>query len=86
MKASSRNKSIAIISGQFFLIGLAAFQIDALGILPIFIIVISFFTSLIHGWLYLSGYKGTDAFSVYQDGAKTKATALYSGFKRKIGK
>lgn len=86
MKASSRNKSIVIISGLFFLIGLVIFQIDMLGILPIFIIVISFFTSLIHGWLYFSEYNSTDVFSAYQDGAKTKATALYSGFKRKTGK
>ena len=86
MKASSQNKSIAIISGLFFLIGLVIFQIDMLGILPIFIIVISFFSSLIHGWLYLSGYNSTDVFSAYQDGAKIKATALYSGFKRKTDK
>ncbi|MGR5062532.1 hypothetical protein [Photobacterium sp. DNB22_13_2] len=86
MMKSSRNKKIAIISALFFLIGLATFNVSGLGIVPIFIIVISFFTSLIHGWLYLSGQKDVDVFTAYQDGTKTKAKALHSGLKGKSGK
>ena len=79
MMKSSRNKKIAIISAIFFFIGLALFNLSGLGIVPIFIVVISFFTSLIHGWFYLSGQKETDVFTAYQNGAKTKAKALHSG-------
>ncbi|AJR09245.1 hypothetical protein C9J03_11235 [Photobacterium gaetbulicola] len=86
MMKTEKNKTIAIVSAIIFFIGLATFNISGLGIVPVFIVVISFFTSLIHGWLYLSGHKETDVFTAYQDGAKTKAKALHSGFKGKAGK
>ena len=88
MKAASRNKTIALISALIFIAGLGAVKLDVLGLIPVFVAVIAFFTALLHGWLYWSGRHDSDLFEVYQEGSKTKAQALRSGLsgKKKKGR
>ncbi|MEZ8106095.1 hypothetical protein DS893_08235 [Vibrionales bacterium C3R12] len=80
MKSSSRSKSIAIVSAVIFVLGLLSLNVNQLGLAPIFVIVIAFFTMLVHGFLHFSGRKNGDAFEAYQDSQKTKAEALESSF------
>ncbi|MEJ2765355.1 hypothetical protein VV869_15465 [Photobacterium sp. MCCC 1A19761] len=83
MNNQSRSKSIAIISAIFLVFGFVLLQLDVWGLVPIFVIVISFFMLVTYGFLHLSGNKRGDVYEVYQDAAKTRATALESGLKNK---
>lgn len=83
MKKHSRSKSIVIISAIFLVLGFVLFKLDVLGLVPIFVIVISFFMLVVHGLLHLSGRKGGDVFEAYQEAAKTKGVALEAGLRNK---
>lgn len=83
MAASSRSKSIAAVSALVFIVGLATFHIDALGLLPIFVIIVSFLMLVVHGVLHLSGHEQGDVFSAYQHSTKAMAGALHLGMQGK---
>ncbi|UTV30534.1 hypothetical protein [Photobacterium atrarenae] len=76
MKNQSRSKSIAIISAIFLVFGFVLLQLDVWGLVPIFVIVISFFMLVVHGFLSLFGRNRGDVYEVYQEATKTRATAL----------
>jgi len=80
MKSKRISKKIAIGSTAIFVISLAIFKLDFLGMLPALAMVLSFFMALIHGWLYLSGNndKG-DIFDVVHEANRTKSKSLVSG-------
>ncbi|MGR2870815.1 hypothetical protein [Vibrio vulnificus] len=86
MKSSSRSKKIAIASSFFFVLGLISLNFEGLGLLPIFIVVVSFFMTVVHGVLHFSGRKNGDVFETYQEAAKTKASALEVGLNSKVEK
>jgi hypothetical protein len=83
MKKHSRSKSIVIISAIFLVLGFVLFKLDVLGLVPIFVIIISFFMLVVHGLLHLSGRKDGDVFEAYQEAAKTKGVALEAGLRNK---
>ncbi|MGF1725395.1 hypothetical protein [Photobacterium nomapromontoriensis] len=83
MNTSSRSKSIALISGLVFIAGLGAFYMNAFGLLPIFVIIISFFMLVVHGVLYLSGHREEGVFEAYQYSRKTMAGAMHLGMNDK---
>lgn len=80
MNTKRNSKKIAIGSTAGFVISLALFKLDFLGMLPALLMVLSFFMTLIHGSLYLSSNndKG-DIFDVVLEANRDKAKALVSG-------
>ncbi|MCW8328386.1 hypothetical protein MD588_06150 [Photobacterium sp. SDRW27] len=84
MKSRSNHKKATIGYIIGFVISLALFKLDVLGMLPALFMVLSFFMTLIHGWLYLSGQgeKG-DIYDAVLDANRTKSKALVSGMDMK---
>lgn len=77
----SNNRNRALLSLLCLFLGLTLHNLGLFGLAPIFVTVISLFTTLIYGSLYLTGRRSSDPFDTYQEGAKTKAIALEAGLK-----
>ncbi|MGR5069385.1 MULTISPECIES: hypothetical protein [Vibrio] len=52
---------------------------DTLGLFPILIAIVAFFTCVIHTSVCLSGVKSVDALGYYEQYQQTKASALRKG-------
>ncbi|CAE6962156.1 hypothetical protein ACOMICROBIO_LKFPLAJE_05109 [Vibrio sp. B1FIG11] len=72
---SNRSKIIALSSAVVFAL---KFE-NTLGLLPILVAIVAFFTCVIHTSMHLSGVTNADAFGYYQQAQQTKAEALHKG-------
>ncbi len=77
---SNRSKIIALSSAVVFALAIAALKFEnTLGLLPILVAIVAFFTCVIHTSMHLSGVTNADAFGNYQQAQQTKAEALHKG-------
>ncbi|GEA61567.1 hypothetical protein [Vibrio comitans] len=76
------SKKISLISLLLCAFSLVLVYFDVLGLIPMGIAVISLFTAIVHGGLWLSG-RDSGPIEAYQDGKKTTARSLTSFFSSK---
>ncbi|HDM8139637.1 TPA: hypothetical protein P0E12_003909 [Vibrio harveyi] len=77
---SNRSKIIALSSAVVFALAIATLKFEnTLGLLPILVAIVAFFTCVIHTSMHLSGVGNADAFGYYERSQQTKAKALHQG-------
>ncbi|MGR5236865.1 hypothetical protein [Vibrio alfacsensis] len=77
---SNRSKIIALSSAVVFALAIAGLKFEnTLGLLPILVAIVAFFTCVIHTSMYLCGVKNADALGCYEQSQRTKALSLQKG-------
>ncbi|MGR5195633.1 hypothetical protein ACPV4H_17180 [Vibrio rotiferianus] len=77
---SNKSKIIALSSAVVFALAIAALKFEnTLGLLPILVAIVAFFTCVIHTSMHLSGVGDADVFGYYERSHQTKAKALHKG-------
>lgn len=76
MQKHVSSKSIVIISAILLVLGFILLKLDVLGLVPIFVILISFFMLVIHCFLFLLDRNGGNIFEAYLEADKTTGIAL----------